>query len=296
VERGSVLSCGRRRHLVGTRGCGAAGCVSGGLRCQCQLESAARKWQSILEFAAECVVRCRRPAPQSPAVRPSQLAGSRAAAAVARVPNCDVSGLYVESSPVISGSDMFIMCELSDSGSQVVARVNLTTNKLVKTYLAAHPTGELTGLAVDGGAMWVAVGNTCIDPCTGVFHVLRVDLVSGKVTRDLVDRMLVGVASSYVVVSDYPFRHDYKLDPATGNSKGQIPSGIGRSYRRLWLAMEHKHKRHRYRRHHHAAAPRCERKGPGQFHRAGHGGGPSADRQRVLGHSNRPAHSRTLTT
>ena len=162
----------------------------------------------------------------SPAVRPSQLAGSRAAAAVARVPNCDVSGLYVESSPVISGSDMFIMCELSDSGSQVVARVNLTTNKLVKTYLAAHPTGELTGLAVDGGAMWVAVGNTCIDPCTGVFHVLRVDLVSGKVTRDLVDRMLVGVASSYVVVSDYPFRHDYKLDPATGNSKGQIPAAL----------------------------------------------------------------------
>ena len=74
----------------------------------------------------------------SPAVRPSQLAGSRAAAAVARVPNCDVSGLYVESSPVISGSDMFIMCELSDSGSQVVARVNLTTNKLVKTYLVSR--------------------------------------------------------------------------------------------------------------------------------------------------------------
>jgi hypothetical protein len=170
------------------------------------------------------------PAPSASASRPtadaSQVAETRAAAAVASVPNCDITGLNVESSPVISGSDMFILCALSGSGSQVVARVNLTTNKLVKTYLATYPTGELTEFAIDGGALWVAMGHNCIDPCTGVFHVLRVDLASGKVTRDLVDRMLVGVASSYVLVSDYPFRHDFKLDPATGNSKGQIPAAL----------------------------------------------------------------------
>jgi hypothetical protein len=56
--------------------------------------------------------------------------------------------------------------------------------------------------------------------------VFRIDLISGNVTRDLVDRSFVGVDSSYVLVADLS-GHVFKLDPATGDSKGQIPQPPG---------------------------------------------------------------------
>jgi hypothetical protein len=128
--------------------------------------------------------------------------------------------------PVISGGDMFIECTPSGGGQQIVARVNLTTNKVVQTYLGypAYNTNVLGGFAVAGGALWVQNnnGSGCTLPCTNFSHVLRVDLVSGNVTLDLVDKVLIGVGFGYVLVSDIKSGNDLKLDPLTGESKGQI--------------------------------------------------------------------------
>jgi hypothetical protein len=133
---------------------------------------------------------------------------------------------------IISGGDMFIECALPDSGREIVARVNLTTNKVVQTYPAypAYDTNVLQGFAVAGGALWVQNdnGSGCSQSqsCTGFYHVLRVDLVSGIVTRDLVDTILIGVRPGYVLAGDIKSGHDLKLDPATGDSMGQVPSAL----------------------------------------------------------------------
>jgi hypothetical protein len=161
----------------------------------------------------------------------SQIAGTPATV-VASVPNCDISGFSgSQLLPVISGGDMFIECALPDSGREIVARVNLTTNKVVQTYPAypAYNTNVLRGFAVAGGALWVQNdnGSGCSQSqsCTGFYHVLRVDLVSGNVTRDLVDTTLIGVGSGYVLVDDMS-GHEFKLDPVTGNSIGQVPPAL----------------------------------------------------------------------
>ena len=163
----------------------------------------------------------------SPTASASQVAGIRVAAAVASVPNCDITGITHTIIPVVSGGDMFIECALSDSGRQIVARVNLTTNQLVQTYATYMGNGTEHGFAVAGRALWIQIdnGSGCSSPCTGYFHVFRIDLVSGNVTRDLVDRSFVGVDSSYVLVADLS-GHVFKLDPATGDSKGQIPEPL----------------------------------------------------------------------
>ena len=162
----------------------------------------------------------------------SQGAGTPATV-VASVPNCDIS-VFSGSQlvPVISGGDMFIECALPDSGREIVARMNLTTNKVVQTYPAypAYDTNVLRGFAVAGGALWVQNdnGSGCSQSqsCTGFYHVLRVDLVSGIVTRDLVDTILIGVRPGYVLAGDIKSGHDLKLDPATGDSMGQVPSTL----------------------------------------------------------------------
>ena len=150
----------------------------------------------------------------------------RAASAVASVSNCDITGITSANIPVISGGDMFIECALSDSGEQIVARVNLATNKVVKTYTTPISNVE-RGFTVAGGALWIQVdnGSGCVLPCTDFSHVFRVDLVSGKATRDLVDRSLVGVEHGYVVVADLS-GHSFELDPVTGDSKGQFSSTL----------------------------------------------------------------------
>jgi hypothetical protein len=121
---------------------------------------------------------------------------------------------------------MFIECALSDSGKQIVERVNLATNKVVKTYTTPINNVE-RGFAVAGGALWIQVdnGSGCVLPCTDFSHVFRVDLVSGKATRDLVDRTLMGLEHGYVVVADLS-GHFFELDPVTGDSKGQISSTV----------------------------------------------------------------------
>ena len=123
---------------------------------------------------------------------------------------------------------MFIECALPDSGAEVVARVNLTTNEVVKTYPNNYPINVLRGFAVAGGALWIRNdnGSGCSLPCTGFTHLLRVDLVSGNVTRDLVDTILEGVGSGYVLAGDIKSGHDLKLDPATGDSKGEVSSTL----------------------------------------------------------------------
>ena len=150
----------------------------------------------------------------------------RAASAVASVSNCDITGITSANIPVISGGDLFIECALPAPGGEVVARVNLTTNKVVKTYTTPLSNVE-RGFAVAGGALWIQVdnGSGCVLPCTDFSHVFRVDLVSGKATRDLVDRTLVGVEHGYVVVADLS-GHFFELDPVTGDSKGQISSTL----------------------------------------------------------------------
>jgi hypothetical protein len=180
----------------------------------------------------------------SPTAIASQIAGTPATV-VASVPNCDISGFSgSQLVPVISGGDMFIQCALSDSGREIVARVNLSTNKVVQTYpnFPAYATNVLWGFAVAGGALWVQNdnGSGCSQPCTGFYHVLRVDLVSGNVTRDLVDRSLGGVDSGYVLVADLS-GHVFKLDPATGDSKGQVPSALAGAEEvcgSLWLRSD----------------------------------------------------------
>ena len=162
----------------------------------------------------------------SPTANASQATGTRAAGVVASVPNCDITGITRTITPVLSSGDMFIECALSDSGIQTVARVNLTTNTLVRTYpnLSDYVGNVLGGFAVAGGALWVQMdnGSACLSPCTSFFHVLRVDLAGGNVTRDVVDRRFVGVDSGYVLVADLS-GHVFRLDPVTGNSKGELP-------------------------------------------------------------------------
>jgi hypothetical protein len=151
----------------------------------------------------------------------------RAASAVASVSNCDITGITSANIPVISGGDLFIECALSDfSGAQIVERVNLTTNKVVKTYTTPISNVE-RGFAVAGGALWIQVdnGSACALPCTDFSHVFRIDLVSGKATRDLVDRTLAGLEHGFVVVADLS-GHFFELDPVTGDSKGQISSTL----------------------------------------------------------------------
>jgi hypothetical protein len=152
----------------------------------------------------------------------------RAASAVASVPNCDITDLSsYPIVPVISGGDMFIECSLPDSGRQIVARVNLTTNNVIKTYATDMGNGVERGFAVAGGAVWIQInnGSACSSTCTGFFHVFRIDLASGKATRDLVDRTFVGLEHGYVVVADLS-GHFFELDPVTGDSKGQISSTV----------------------------------------------------------------------
>jgi hypothetical protein len=122
---------------------------------------------------------------------------------------------------------MFIECSLPDSGRQIVARVNLTTNKVIKTYATDMGNGVERGFAVAGGAVWIQInnGSACSSTCTGFFHVFRIDLASGKTTRDLVDRTFVGLEHGYVVVADLS-GHFFGLDPVTGDSKGQISSTV----------------------------------------------------------------------
>src|ERR1035437_9439841 len=166
----------------------------------------------------------------TPSATASPVAGTGAATAVAGVPNCNIPSMPTPANPVISGGDMFIECALPDSGREIVARVNLTTNKVVQTYPAypAYNTNVLRGFAVAGGALWIRNdnGSGCSLPCTGFTHLLRVDLVSGNVTRDLVDTILIGVSSGYVLAGDIKSGHDLKLDPATGDSKGEVSSTL----------------------------------------------------------------------
>lgn len=156
----------------------------------------------------------------------SQVAGIPATV-IASVSNCDITGITYPNVPVISGGDMFIMCAVPDTGAQVVARVNLSTNKLVRTYLNPPAVNVLQGIEVAGGALWVQYGNGsgCSQPCTNFYHVLRVDLVGGKLTLDLVDRFLGGVGPGHVLVDDMS-GHEVKLDAATGYLIGQVPSAF----------------------------------------------------------------------
>jgi hypothetical protein len=55
--------------------------------------------------------------------------------------------------------------------------------------------------------------------------VWRVDLNSGRVTRDLVDTSIVGVVSDYVVVLDKTGK-EVKLDPSTGDAIAQVPPAL----------------------------------------------------------------------
>ncbi len=150
---------------------------------------------------------------------------------MASVPNCDISGftgyLGAVIPPVVSGGDMFIECALPDSGREIVTRVNLSTNKVVKTYATSMGNGVESYFAVAGGALWIEIGNgsACSSTCTGFFHVFRIDLASGNVTGDLIDRTLVGVENGYIVVADLS-GHFFELDPVTGDSKGQISSTL----------------------------------------------------------------------
>jgi hypothetical protein len=177
----------------------------------------------------------------SPSARPSASASAtidpqapKAATAVASVPDCDPSpnGGW---SQFVSGDDLFIECALPGGSPNTVVRVNLTTNKVVKTYAI---NGIEQTIAVAEGALWVGIttSSACGPTCAGFDHVLRVDLASGEVTRDLIDKSLQGVGLGYVLVADMS-GHVFKLDPATGDSKGQIPlalSGADDACGSLW--------------------------------------------------------------
>lgn len=140
---------------------------------------------------------------------------------MASLPNCDTSG-NGPGSQFVSGGDLFVECATPNSGApETVARVNLTTNKVVKTYLINMIEHKIV---VAGGALWVDAtgGSACTDPCIGFHHLLRFDLATGKQTRDLVDLTLRGVGFGYVLAADLS-GHLVKLDSATGDSVGQIP-------------------------------------------------------------------------
>jgi hypothetical protein len=158
----------------------------------------------------------------------SQVAGTPATV-VASVPNCDITVFSGSQHlpAIVSGGDMFIECALPDSGREIVVRVNLTTNYVVQAYATYMGNGTEQRFAVAGGALWVEIdnGSGCSLPCTGFLHVFRIDLVSGNVTLDLVDRSLAGVESGYVLVADLS-GHVFKLDPLTGDSKGQVPPAL----------------------------------------------------------------------
>jgi hypothetical protein len=158
----------------------------------------------------------------------SQVAGTPASV-VASVPNCDITVFSGSQHlpAIVSGGDIFIECALPDSGREIVVRVNLATNMVVKAYATYMGNGIEQRFAVVGGALWVEIdnGSGCSLPCLGFLHVFRIDLVSGNVTLDLVDRSLAGVESGYVLVADLS-GHVFKLDPATGDSKGQVPPAL----------------------------------------------------------------------
>jgi len=147
----------------------------------------------------------------------SEVAGTPATV-VASVSNCDISGNGF--APVVSGGDLFIGCGLG--APEWVLRVNLATNAVVRVYETNMPTNMSVGkAAVDGGALWVAVGSVCSAPCKGFLHTLRIDLSTGKTTLDLVDMSLVGDGFGYILARDQS-GHLVKLDPATGKEMGQI--------------------------------------------------------------------------
>jgi hypothetical protein len=158
----------------------------------------------------------------------SQVAGTPAKV-VASVPNCDITVFSGRQHlpAIVSGGDMFIECALP---REIIVRVNLTTNYVVQAYPASYDTNVLQGFAVAGGALWVQNdnGSGCSQSqsCTGFYHLLRVDLASGHVTRDLADTILIGVRPGYVLAGDIKSGHDLKLDPATGDSMGQVPSAL----------------------------------------------------------------------
>jgi len=132
------------------------------------------------------------------------------ATVVASVPNCEHFRLLGQPARFLSSraATMFMSAHFPTPGGNSSRAMNLTTNKVVQTYPAypAYDTNVLRGFAVAGGALWVQNdnGSGCSQSqsCTGFYHVLRVDLVSGIVTRDLVDTILIGVRPGYVLAGD----------------------------------------------------------------------------------------------
>jgi hypothetical protein len=144
---------------------------------------------------------------------------------------------------VVSGNDLFVVCEASNSpssnagpGGAYVARVDLTTNKVTATYRYKTAMTYIENMTVDGGSLWFegTFGSACAAPCNGFRHIERFDVDTGKNTLDLPNLALIGGAFGYAWVSDksapmatgVPLR---KLDPKTGQEKGSIPFNIDRA-------------------------------------------------------------------
>jgi len=152
----------------------------------------------------------------------SQAADTRAAAVVARVPDCSSWGYPY----AISGNDLFVVCYGPSTIEPYIARVNMTTNKVVATYGPDPTKMDFTYIhhvAVDGSQLWIdgTLGSACVDPCTGFNQIVRINLATGKTALILSDWWLHGLGLGYIWATDKSGLA--KLDPATGAVKGRIP-------------------------------------------------------------------------
>jgi hypothetical protein len=158
-----------------------------------------------------------------PSASGSQAAGTRAAAVVATVPNCSPHAGWLHA---VSGDDLFVVCYDTSNGVPYVARLNMTTNKVVATYRpdpAKLIFTYIDHVAVDGGQLWMdgSLGSACIAPCTGFRHLVRIDLATGETAQDLSDWGYRGDGLGFVWASNQGGQL-VKLDPATGAEKGRV--------------------------------------------------------------------------
>lgn len=158
-----------------------------------------------------------------PSASGSQAAGTRAATVVATVPNCSPQSGWLHA---VSGDDLFVVCYDTSDGHPYVARLNMTTNKVVATYRpdpAKLIFTYIDHVAVDGGQLWMdgSLGSACIAPCPGFRHLARIDLATGETAQDLSDWGYRGDGLGFVWASNQEGQL-VKLDPATGAEKGRV--------------------------------------------------------------------------
>lgn len=178
-------------------------------------------------------------ASQSPSPSPGPVI--REASAVARIPKCqDALGWDYE----ISGGDLFVVCADPDEGTEngppytgpYVARVQLSTNKVTATYRYKTPLTYIEGIAIAGGGLWfdgIFGGSACVSSkpggCDGWERVVRLDLVTGKVTLEIPNVSLRAFALGGIWVRDNGLGRTFdqhrlrKLDPRSGRQQTTIP-------------------------------------------------------------------------